>query len=86
LSLTTCTKASRECGRKTALEHIRGAIAMMRRFDKVRVAYFKQLLADARRKKVKPDAGREIVRRPSNPMLRHGADVWTSAAGYPRPR
>lgn len=75
----TCTKEIRECGREPALEHIRTAIAVMRRFGKVRVPYFKQLLADARRKKVKPDAGREIVRRPGNPMLRHGAASTATA-------
>ena len=70
----TCTKEIRQCGREAAIEHIRGAIAAMHRFGKVRVPYFKQLLADARRKKIKPDAGREIVRRPGNPMLRHGGE------------
>ena len=52
---------------------------MMRRCGKVRVPYFKQILADARRKKVKPDAGREIVRRPGNPMLRHSAASTATA-------
>ena len=73
----TCAKEIRESGREAAIEHIRGAIETMRRFGKVRAPYFKQLLADARRKKAKPDAGREIVRQPGNPMLRHGGEAAT---------
>lgn len=75
----TCTKEIRECGREAALEHIRSSIATMRRFGKVRVPYFKQLLTDARRKKIKPDAEREIVRRPGNPMLRHDGESAATA-------
>lgn len=69
----TAAKEIRECGREAAVAHIRTAVATMRRFGKVRAPYFKALLIDARRKKLKPDAAREIVRLPGNPMLRHGA-------------
>ncbi|MGH8257269.1 MAG: hypothetical protein ACRET0_13770 [Steroidobacteraceae bacterium] len=76
----TAAKEIRECGREAAVAHIRTAVATMRPFAKVRAPYFKALLIDARRKKLKPDAAREIVRLPGNPMLRHGA---VSAAAEP---
>jgi hypothetical protein len=72
-------KEIRECGREAAVVHIRAAVATMRRFDKVRAPYFKQLLAEARRKKIKPDAERQIVRMPGNPMLRHEATAAPEA-------
>lgn len=67
----SCTKEIRASGREPAIENIRSAILTMRRFDKVRVPYFKDLLNQARRRKIKPDAAREIVRQPGNPLLRH---------------
>ena len=48
----------------------------MRRYNKFRVPYFKALLDQARKQALQPQAGREIVRRPGNPMLR-----YVSAAG-----
>jgi transposase len=69
--IRACTKEIHEAGREPAIVHIKSAIATMRRYDKFRVPYFKDLLAQARRKKIKPDAAREIVRLPGNPMLRH---------------
>jgi hypothetical protein len=68
----TCHKEIRESGREAAVAHIREAIDTMRRFNQFRVAYLQNLLKEARRKKAKPDAGREIKRIPGNPMLRHG--------------
>ena len=69
--IRACTKEIHEVGREPAIAHIKSAVATMRRYDKFRVPYFKDLLAQARRKKIKPDAAREIVRLPGNPMLRH---------------
>ena len=43
----------------------------MRRYNKFRVPYFKALLDQARKQALKPQAEREIVRRPGNPMLRY---------------
>jgi hypothetical protein len=66
-----CLKEIQECGRETGQAHIRSAVETMRKLDKVRAPFFKQLLDQARREKIKPDAEREIVRKPGNPMLRH---------------
>ena len=51
------------------------AIATMRRYNKFRVPYFQALLDQARKQALQPEAGREIVRRPGNPMLRYVAGV-----------
>ena len=59
--------------RELAVARIKSAIGTMRRFDKIRVPYFQDLLAQARRKKLKADEAREIERIPGNPMLRHTA-------------
>jgi hypothetical protein len=64
-----------QCGKETAQAHIRKAVATMVRLDKVRAPFFKELLSKARREKARPDAEREIVRNPGNPMLRHNADA-----------
>jgi transposase len=69
--IRTCTKEINQAGHESALAHIKSAIATMRRYGKIRVPYFQDLLVQARRKKIKPDAAREIVRMPGNPMLRH---------------
>jgi hypothetical protein len=55
-----------------ALPQIQRAIATMRRYNKFRVGYFEDLLAQAKRDRIQPDAAREIVRLPGNPMLRYG--------------
>jgi len=47
------------------------AIASMRRYNKFRVPYFQALLDQARKHALQPQADREIVRRPGNPMLRY---------------
>jgi hypothetical protein len=53
----------------------------MRRYNKYRVPYFDALLSQARRQALQPQAGREIVRRAGNPMLRYatGDDVAVPA-------
>jgi len=51
---------------------IEAAIAQMRHFEKVRVPYFKGLLAQSRHQKPgAADPSRQIVRVPGNPMLRY---------------
>jgi transposase len=74
-----CTKEIREAGHDTASGRIVAAIATMRRYNKIRVPYFDALLTQARKRAVQPDAGREIVRRPGNPMLRYVGGAALSA-------
>src|SRR6266480_1376584 len=68
-----CTKEINQSGHELASERIAAAIASMRRYNKFRVPYFQALLDQARKQALKPDAGREIERRPGNPMLRYVA-------------
>ncbi|MGH8540917.1 MAG: IS21 family transposase [Stenotrophobium sp.] len=81
----SCTKAFEKDGRELALPRIRRAIATMRRYDKFRVGYFQDLLAQARRDQIQPDAAREIVRLPGNPMLRYGTGTVAAAGDGPTP-
>ena len=66
-----CTKEINEAGREVACARIVAAITSMRRYNKIRVPYFEALLTQARKRAVQPEAGREIVRRPGNPMIRY---------------
>jgi hypothetical protein len=75
----TGTKEINQTGHELASERIAAAIASMRRYSKFRVPYFQALLAQARKQALEPETGREIVRRPGNPMLRY-------VAGAPRRR
>jgi hypothetical protein len=68
-----CTKEINQCGRELADARIGAAIQTMRRYNKYRVPYFEALLTQARKHALQPQAGREIVRRPGNPMLRYAA-------------
>ena len=45
----------------------------MRRHNRIRVPYFQALLDQMRRQAAQLQSGREIVRRPGNPMLRYVA-------------
>ena len=72
------TKEINESGHELASERIAAAIASMRRYNKFRVPYFQALLDQARKQALQPQADREIVRRPGNPMLRY---VAGSSAG-----
>jgi hypothetical protein len=67
----TCTKEINHSGHDIASARIVAAIATMRRYQKYRVPYFQALLAQARKQAATPEAGRDIVRRPGNPMLRY---------------
>lgn len=68
-----CIKEINQVGRELGSERIVSAIATMRRYNKIRVPYFQALLAQAHKSALQPDAAREIVRRPGNPMLRYAA-------------
>ena len=53
----------------------------MRHFNKVRVPYFQALLAQARHQKADLNPlGRDIVRKPGNPMLRYVGGTAAEAA------
>ena len=69
----SCTKEINACGHELASARIGSAIATMRRYNKIRAPYFQVLLVQARKQALYPQAGREIVRRPGNPMLRYAA-------------
>jgi transposase len=69
----SCTKEINQSGHELASERIAAAIATMRRYNRFRVPYFQALLAQARKQSLQPEAGRDIVRRPGNPMLRYAA-------------
>ncbi len=59
-------------GVEPASVRIAAAIAQMRHFEKIRVPYFKGLLAQSRHQKPgATDPSRQIVRVPGNPMLRY---------------
>jgi hypothetical protein len=75
----SCTKEISSAGHELAGKRIAAAIATMRRYNKFRVPYFQELLAQARKQARTAGDDREIVRRPGNPMLRYvgGADQPT---------
>jgi hypothetical protein len=81
----SCTKEINHSGRDIASLRIAQAIKMMRRYNKFRVPYFQALLAQARKQALHPEAGRDIVRRPGNPMLRYAAGTPDENASTPSP-
>ncbi len=85
----SCTKEINHSGHELASLRIGAAIATMRRYNKYRVPYFQALLAQANKQAAQPQAGREITRRPGNPMLRyahHAAAVSGDDAPIPSPQ
>jgi len=78
----SCTKEIQLAGHEVASVRIATAIAIatMRRYGKLRVPYFQALLAQARTQGLRPEAGREIVRRSGNPMLRYAGGAEGAAA------
>lgn len=78
--IRTCTKEINEIGRDQAIPAIEKSIEQMKRFNKIKVAYFQQLLKQARQQKIPTDTAREIVRLPGNPMLRYGKPQSESGA------
>lgn len=79
-----CTKEINLSGHELASERIAAAIESMRRYQRFRVPYFQALLDQARKQALKPQSGREIVRRPGNPMLRY-TDLPGVATAVPSP-
>ncbi len=71
--VSRCTKEINQSGHELASVRIAAAIESMRHYNKFRVPYFKALLDQARKQALQPQVGREIVRRPGNPMLRYVA-------------
>jgi len=71
----SCTKEINSAGHEAARVRIASAIATMRLYNKYRVPYFQALLAQARKQAVRTDSGREIQRRPGNPMLRYAGSA-----------
>jgi transposase len=70
--IRTAAKELQAPGYAPASVRIEAAIAQMRHFEKVRVPYFKGLLAQSRHHKpAAADPSRQIVRVPGNPMLRY---------------
>lgn len=69
-------------GRAEAEVRIAEAIRQMRRFDKVRVSFFEEVLKQLRATVSQgPDADRIIQRKPGNPMLRRAYAAETAAHG-----
>ncbi len=66
-----CTREINTAGHEVARGRIAAAIATMRRYNKFRVPYFQELLAQARKQARTQTGDRQIVRRPGNPMLRY---------------
>jgi hypothetical protein len=81
--VSRCTKEINQSGHELASERIAAAIASMRRYNRFRVPYFKALLDQARKQALKPEANREIVRQPGNPMLRYVAGAGTDTVATP---
>ena len=74
-----CTKEINQSGHELASERIAAAIATMRRYNKYPRAVLPGAARPGAKQALQPQAGREIVRRPGNPMLRY-------AAALPAPR
>ena len=81
----SCTKEINHSGHDVASLRIAQAIQTMRRYNKFRVPYFQALLAQARKEVLHPETGRDIVRRPGNPMLRYPAGHTDENASTPAP-
>ena len=74
-----CTKEINNAGHEVSNVRIAAAIATMRRYNRYRVPYFEDLLAQARKQALSPGHDREIVRRPGNPMLRYAGGAGQAA-------
>lgn len=77
--IRSAAKELDRCGREQALPRIQSAVATMRRYDKYRTGYFQDLLKQASRQQIQPDAARDIERLPGNPMLRYSDDPTAAA-------
>ena len=74
-----CTKEINTAGHEAASVRIVAAIATMRRYNRYRVPYFQDLLAQVRKQPINLESNREIVRRPGNPMLRYAGGAVQAA-------
>ena len=83
--VSRCTKEINRSGHELASARIAAAIESMRRYNRIRVPYFKALLDQMHKQALKPQSGREIVRRPGNPMLRYAAGAAEAADSVPVP-
>lgn len=68
--LRVAVKEVNSAGREVASVRIDAAVAQMRRFNKIRVAYFEECMHQERRR-APNGSEREIARLPHNPMLRY---------------
>jgi transposase len=69
--VSACTKEINHAGHEVASERIAAAITTMRRYNRIRVPYFKDLLMQARKQAKDTQAERDIVRKPGNKNLRY---------------
>ena len=81
--VSACTKEISLVGHELASVRIAAAIAAMRRYNRIRVPYFKDLLAQARKQSMNSQVERDIVRKPGNPMLRYVGGAALQAADEP---
>jgi hypothetical protein len=81
--VSACTKEIKLIGHELASVRIAAAIATMRRYNRIRAPYFKELLDQARKQSINPQAERDIVRKPGNPMLRYVGGAALQAADEP---
>lgn len=74
--LRVVVKEINQTSRELASPRIESAVKTMKRFNKIRVAYFQELLAHERKQTVRPEQAlaREIARLPGNPMIRYSGD------------
>ena len=78
-----CSSDLTRSGHTLASDHIGTAIATMRRYNRIRAPYFKDLLDQARKQSMNPQAERDIVRKPGNPMLRYVGGAALQATDEP---
>ena len=81
--VSACTKEIKLIGHELASVRIAAAIATMRRYNRIRAPYFKDLLDQARKQSMNPQAERDIVRKPGNPMLRYVGGAALQATDEP---
>lgn len=74
--LRTAVKEINQTSRELASPRIERAVKTMKRFNKIRVAYFQELLAHERKQTIRPEEerAREITRLPGNPMIRYSGN------------
>jgi hypothetical protein len=78
-----CTKEINQSGHELASVRIAQAIESMRRYKKYRVPYLQALFAQAHKQALQPQIGRDITRRPGNPMLRYASAGETTPVPTP---